>query len=161
MDSNAASTGSIQEGHVNDLTSQSSMQSLWYICIHGRNRIGSPTAKSDMQITHLPRRIKNKITLIINSISVKHWSWTSPSTIRLHVCCTYESCKWTSTKQQIEILGTMNGPGESVYHTVDSTSLMDWAFGWISCLLKDFSLGSLSSNTSALNFIGILVCLSP
>lgn len=61
MDSNAASTGSIQEGHVNDLTSQSSMQSLWYICMHGRNRIGSPIAKSVMQITHLLGRVKNNI----------------------------------------------------------------------------------------------------
>ena len=53
----------------------------------------------------------------------------------------------------------MSGPVVRV-SAIDYTSLMDWAFCWISSLLKDFSLGSLPSNTSALNFIGILVCIS-
>ena len=33
--------------------SQSSIQSLWYACKHGRNLIWSPTSKSIIQIAHL------------------------------------------------------------------------------------------------------------
>src|SRR4029434_6623378 len=32
--------------------SQSSMQSRWYVCMQGRNRMGSPYTKSIIQITH-------------------------------------------------------------------------------------------------------------
>lgn len=48
----AASTGSIQEGHVKDRINQSSMHAVWYICMHGRNRIGSSIANSTIQMTH-------------------------------------------------------------------------------------------------------------
>ena len=49
----AASTGSMQEGHVKERISQSSIQSLWYTCMQGRNRSMSPSVNSTMQMTHL------------------------------------------------------------------------------------------------------------
>ena len=51
----AASTGSMQEGQVKLLMSQSSMHPMWYVCMQGRYRIASPGSNSIIHITHLRR----------------------------------------------------------------------------------------------------------
>lgn len=66
MVSKAASTGSMQDGHVKDLINQSSIQSLWYECIHGNILSCSPTLKSPIHITHLQQKQWTLLKLLNN-----------------------------------------------------------------------------------------------
>ncbi len=59
VDKRPASTGSMHDGHMSDLTSQESMHDWWKVCMHGKYLIVSFTSKSIIQITHL-KKIKQK-----------------------------------------------------------------------------------------------------
>ena len=80
----AASTGSMQLGQVKLLMSQSSIHSMWYMCMQGRYRTWSPTWNSIIQITHL-----NKIQWLLHFTLHHSYSlfFLQPSKVPVGRCC--------------------------------------------------------------------------